>query len=187
MFTLTGYSHHHSLLSHTHITTSSHPSFRELVQKSTDTYKDASFYDNAMGFIHAVSWEKELWLQGLLAFHVLLVILIILTRRFHNFQVFLFIVLCGMVWMAETLNKYAGTIRLFRVRNSSCSTHAHSNFWHSHPHTGQRWRDFSTQNYFDKRGVFTSVVFSLPLLLIVFFQMVGLVQRRREQRVKWSH
>ena len=39
----------------------------------------------------------------------------------------------------------------------------------------QRWRSFATQNYFDKRGVFASVLFCGPLLLIAFVILVMLL------------
>jgi hypothetical protein len=38
---------------------------------------------------------------------------------------------------------------------------------------GHRWRSFSTQNYFDPRGVFASVMFSAPILLTLVVQLVS--------------
>lgn len=46
-----------------------------------------AFYNNVMGFIHAVSWEKELWLQAMIAGYIALFFIIILTRKSINIQV----------------------------------------------------------------------------------------------------
>ena len=40
---------------------------------------------------------------------------------------------------------------------------------------GQNWRSFSTQNYFDKSGVFIGVVYAAPLLAIMFLQLINAV------------
>jgi hypothetical protein len=34
------------------------------------------------------------------------------------------------------------------------------------------WRSFSTQNYFDKNGVFMSALFTAPLILVLLVQLV---------------
>lgn len=35
------------------------------------------------------------------------------------------------------------------------------------------WKYFSKQNYFDKHGVFIGILFSAPLLIIGFIQLVS--------------
>lgn len=35
------------------------------------------------------------------------------------------------------------------------------------------WKDFAGQNYFDERGVFISVMFSMPLLVLAFCMLVN--------------
>ena len=40
-----------------------------------------------------------------------------------------------------------------------------------------RWRDFSTQNYFDRNGVFACVVWAAPLLLLAAALLVGFLGR----------
>jgi hypothetical protein len=42
---------------------------------------------------------------------------------------------------------------------------------------GARWRDFSTQNYFDTRGVFAAVLWCAPLLLLLAAMLVGFLIR----------
>jgi hypothetical protein len=60
------------------------------------------------------------------------------TRHNNTAQIVLFVVLMAAVYLAERLNSLAA---------------AH-------------WERFSTQNYFDKQGVFVSTMWSMPLLLI---------------------
>ena len=38
---------------------------------------------------------------------------------------------------------------------------------------GENWASFAGQNYFDKNGVFISVMFSAPLLLLSFFILLN--------------
>ena len=59
-------------------------------------------------------------------------------------QVVLFLALCGLARAAEYINAALG----------------------------QRWRSFATQNYFDPRGVFMSVLFSGPIVINVLVMVV---------------
>lgn len=87
--------------------------------------------------------------------HVALFLVVIRLRNHMNFQLLSFITLSVTVFFAENLNTLAG----------------------------RHWRTFSTQNYFDSGGLFTSTVFSAPLLIIVFTQLV----RRRSGPYSCSH
>jgi len=122
-------------------------------------------WDVAQGFVHAVSWEKETWLQALIAFHVLLWAIAFLSRHHSASQAVLFVVVSGLVASAETANRIAA----------------------------KHWRRFSTQNYFDEHGVFAGVAFAGPLLLLLLLIMLNLVRlasnllvdvKRRELRAK---
>ena len=78
-----------------------------------------------------------------------------------SIQIALFLFIAAAVRAAETINAYA-------------SVH---------------WREFATQNYFDRRGVFASVVFCAPLLIVAFGQLMAalhscsqlIVRAKREQ------
>ena len=70
--------------------------------------------------------------------------IVVATRRMFKAQVALLLVLCGSVRMAEAINTELGS----------------------------RWRSFATQNYFDPRGVFMSVMFSAPVTIIILVLVV---------------
>jgi hypothetical protein len=42
-----------------------------------------------------------------------------------------------------------------------------------------RWRDFATQNYFDKNGIFMGIMICAPLLVICFIMLVSLIQEAK--------
>jgi TRAP-type uncharacterized transport system fused permease subunit len=89
----------------------------------------------------------------------------IATRRSEEFQMVLLLFVLGAVYCAEWINGLA----------------------RSH------WEEFAGQNYFDKRGVFVSIMFSAPLLGVAMFVLLNalrsasrlLIQvKRRELRAK---
>jgi transmembrane protein 18 len=98
-------------------------------------------------FSSAVNWSQR-WIQGLLAFHALLFALVIVFRNNENAQVVLFMLICVLLYFCEQINTY-------------CAQH---------------WEEFSTDNYFDDRGVFAGVMFAGPLLLIGLFQLVNFLR-----------
>ena len=100
-------------------------------------FEEPSFYSNAMGFYHAVDW-KEPWIRAILCLHVILLVVVIVTRKYPTFQFGLIIAICTLIYFAETFNSYGA----------------------------KNWQTFSTQDYFDKNGVFASVIFSSPLLIL---------------------
>lgn len=87
-------------------------------------------------FVQSIDWLDP-WLIGLIGFHVCITSTALLTRNCGNFQVFLFLVLLLLVYFSESINEYAAI----------------------------NWRIFSKQQYFDDKGLFISVVFSVPILL----------------------
>ncbi|GLT58769.1 hypothetical protein SLA2020_316370 [Shorea laevis] len=114
-------------------------------------------YDNFMGFFHAIDW-KEPWLMGLLAFHFVLLIIALLSRKNTNFQMCLFLLALAGVYLAERLNKVLS----------------------------DNWKRFATQNYFDPSGLFLSVLWSGPLLVIAIIILVNTLFNLCYMIVRWK-
>ncbi|XP_072553074.1 transmembrane protein 18 [Salminus brasiliensis] len=86
-------------------------------------------------FLQSVEWTEP-WLLGLLAFHLVCLALTLLTCRCYRLQILLFLLMVSMVCSAEYLNEVAA----------------------------MNWRSFSKFQYFDSKGMFISLVYSMPLL-----------------------
>jgi hypothetical protein len=140
--------------------------FQLLEQTNSTVLSDAArdLRNDLMGFVHAIDWSEQ-WLMGLAAFHALMWLVAIASRRSHDAQMVLLVVILGLVYCAERVNTLAG---------------AH-------------WQSFATQNYFDRRGVFVSVMYSAPLLCLALLVLLNalraagalLIQvKRKELRVK---
>lgn len=131
----------------------------DLVQKLSTELRSglAPAYDNFMGFFHAIDW-KEPWLMCLLGFHVLLLLTTIISRRHVNFQMCLFLLALSGIYLAERLNRSLG---------------AH-------------WQSFATQNYFDPHGLFLSVLWSGPLLIISMLILVNTLCSLCHLIVRWK-
>ncbi|KMT20059.1 hypothetical protein BVRB_1g000780 [Beta vulgaris subsp. vulgaris] len=131
----------------------------DLIQKLSSEFRSGMgpAYDNFMGFFHAIDW-KEPWLMGLLGFYVLLLLTIILSRRHLNFQMCLFLLALSGVYLAERLNKLLGV----------------------------HWQSFATQNYFDPHGVFLSVLWSGPLLIIAMLILINTLFSLCNLIVQWK-
>jgi diacylglycerol kinase len=117
-------------------------SMKNIMQKSYKVPTD--FSENWQAFITAIDWNDKLFTY-LLVFHLSLAIIVLATRKHINFQGFLFILLCGLVFLSERINTY-------------CSLN---------------WRNISSQNYFDEKGAFAGIFFAGPLLLILFVQLIN--------------
>lgn len=118
------------------------------------------------GFYKAVDWSEG-WLRALLAAHVCLFVAIVVTRKSDRAQGLMFCACAAIVFAAERINTLGAT----------------------------HWESFSAQNYFDRRGLFISVVLSTPLvvatliilvnlLFIMTGMMVEVARRRKETGVK---
>ena len=99
-----------------------------------------SFVDDVMGFYHAIDWSER-WLLALLFFHLCVWLVVVGTRRHNTVQMVLLVALLAVVRSAEWINGVAG----------------------------RHWELFASQQYFDKHGVFVSVLLSVNLLLAAFF------------------
>lgn len=98
-------------------------------------------------FRAAIDWAEP-WIQGLMATHVVLFVSFLLFRNSVDFQTAQFFLICVLVGFSEKINGY-------------CAVH---------------WRSFSKQNYFDEHGTFASALFSGPLLLIGFAQLINFLR-----------
>ncbi len=90
-----------------------------------------------------INWTEPL-IVGLICFHLLLFLMVYLTRKRFYFQCFLFLLIILLLVGMEHLNTYL---------------RAH-------------WQMLATQQYFDTRGVFMGIFYGAPLLLAGFFQLV---------------
>lgn len=103
----------------------------------------ATLYEHLCAFAAAIDWTES-WIRGLLFFHIVSLLIVVVFRKNTDVQSIAFMLFCGLVFVSERLNSYC-----------------HAN-----------WRLFAKQDYFDKAGVFAGVVFSGPLLLICLLQLV---------------
>ncbi|XP_040997617.1 transmembrane protein 18 [Juglans microcarpa x Juglans regia] len=131
----------------------------DLVQKFSSELRSGlrPAFDNFIGFFHAIDW-KEPWLMCLIGLHFALLLLTIFSRKHMNFQMCLFLLALAGVYLAENLNRFLG----------------------------ENWKSFSSQNYFDRSGVFLSVVWSGPLLVIAIIILVNTLFSLCFLMVRWK-
>ncbi|KAL7521340.1 hypothetical protein ACHAWX_006007 [Stephanocyclus meneghinianus] len=107
--------------------------------------------ENIQAFFSAITWGEP-FIRCLLAFHmVVIVTAYILIRKDIYLRMGFMIFLGIIVRLAEQLNQLGNS----------------------------RWRDFATQNYFDKNGIFMGIVICAPLLVICFVMLVSLIQEAK--------
>ncbi|CAJ1078417.1 transmembrane protein 18 [Xyrichtys novacula] len=99
-------------------------------------------------FLISVQWSEP-WLTGLLVFHVVCLFLTVVTCRFYRAQICHFVLMAALVYSAEYLNEFAAI----------------------------NWRSFSEFQYFDSKGMFLSLVYSIPLLLNMVIIVVVWIYR----------
>ncbi|KAI4358041.1 hypothetical protein L6164_001951 [Bauhinia variegata] len=131
----------------------------DLVQKFSSELRAGLHpaYENFIGFFHSIDW-KEPWLIGLLAFHVVLLLVAVISRKNTNFQMILFLSALAGVYLAEKLNNILG----------------------------KNWKSFSSQNYFDPNGLFMSVLWSGPLLVIAMIILINTLFSLCYLMVRWK-
>ncbi|KAL6962041.1 hypothetical protein U1Q18_036996 [Sarracenia purpurea var. burkii] len=131
----------------------------DLVEKLTVELRSGlrPAYDNFIGFFHAIDWTEP-WLMCLMLFHVVLLLVTIISRKNTNFQMCLFLLALAGVYLAEKLNSFLR----------------------------ENWQSFAGQNYFDPRGLFLSVLWSGPLLVIAIIILVNTLFSLCYLIVKWK-
>jgi hypothetical protein len=126
----------------------------ELIRESSRKLRDAAgpdalrqAYELYRGFFEAVDWTEP-WLVAVLSLHAMLLLVAVATRKSETAQTCVFALCAFLVFIAERLNGLAS---------------AH-------------WRAFSTQDYFDKEGVFTTTVFCVPLIAVLVVVLVNFLR-----------
>ncbi|XP_015276323.1 PREDICTED: transmembrane protein 18-like [Gekko japonicus] len=92
---------------------------------------------------------SEPWLIGLVCFHASCLCLTYLSFRHYRLQIGHFLFLMILVFCAEYINEAAAA----------------------------NWRLFSKHQYFDSRGMFISLIFSVPLLLNAIIIVIAWVYK----------
>uniref|UniRef100_A0A0D9WGX6 Uncharacterized protein n=1 Tax=Leersia perrieri TaxID=77586 RepID=A0A0D9WGX6_9ORYZ len=113
--------------------------------------------DSLRAFVRAVDWTEP-WLLCLMAFHAILLLTAVGFRKNANFQFFLLFLAYSGVYLAEKINSYMG----------------------------KHWRNIASRNYFDRAGVFISVVWSGPLIFISMVIVVSSLITLCRMMVKWK-
>ena len=122
---------------------------QDAAQKGQALQTEYTFTDNALGFYHAVSWSEDKWIFLVFFLHFLLLCLVLATRKAEvELQGMVFLLLVSLTAGASALNALAH----------------------------KQYRLFSTQDYFDRRGTFTSVIWTGPLILILLLQLICMVR-----------
>uniref|UniRef100_A0A1B0DM28 Transmembrane protein 18 n=1 Tax=Phlebotomus papatasi TaxID=29031 RepID=A0A1B0DM28_PHLPP len=109
-----------------------------------ENYIEVNEIQDILGFLKSIDWYDPLCL-ALISFHIIVTLATLFTRNHGNFQVLLFLLLILLVYFSESINEFA----------------AHN------------WRTFSRQQYFDSKGMFISIVFSVPILLNLMLMVVS--------------
>ena len=126
----------------------------ELIRESSRKLRDAAgpdalrqAYELYRGFFEAVDWTEP-WLVAVLSLHAMLLLVAVATRKSETAQMCVFALCAFLVFIAERLNGLAS----------------------------KHWRAFSTQDYFDKEGVFTTTVFCVPLIAVLVVVLVNFLR-----------
>jgi inner membrane protein involved in colicin E2 resistance len=107
--------------------------------------------------LNPISSSIQPLIISLLVVHVLLYILIFSTRRNSNAQIILLVLLSAVVYSGKHLNAYLGS----------------------------NWKELGfTQNYFDPRGIFFSLMVSTPILILLGSMMIYALLQAMDLLVK---
>ena len=105
--------------------------------------------EQLQAFKAAITWSEP-FIQCLLAFHIIMIITAIAINKKGGIYTRMgFMVVLGIiVRLAEKLNMMGNS----------------------------RWKDFATQNYFDRGGIFIGLMLCVPLLVICFAMLFSMMR-----------
>ena len=105
--------------------------------------------ENFDAFRSAITWKEPFILTIVVFQIVMLLCTFMLTRR------------CGMTFRLLILSFMAGIVRSAEWFNKYGS---------------RNWEQFATQNYFDEKGIFISIMVSAPLLMMTFLMLISFLR-----------
>ena len=105
--------------------------------------------EHIQAFTAAITWN-ETFIKIILGFHVVVIVsAIALNRQGGIYSRLGFMLLVGIiVRLSDTLNIIGAS----------------------------RWREFATQNYFDRGGIFMGIMVCAPLLIVSLFMLIGMIR-----------
>jgi len=108
-----------------------------------------SVRENINGFKAAIRWEEP-FILALLAFHAITILftIFVIKRGGMTSRMILLGIIAIIVRSAEYLNQWGNT----------------------------NWESFATQDYFDTKGIFVSLMLSGPLLFLSFFMLIAFLR-----------
>ena len=115
--------------------------------KSINFYQ--SFIQDSKNFISAINWSEDYWIFFILFFHFIFFLIGFKTRKNINLQATFLILNTILIFFSENLNSILSL----------------------------NFKIFSTQNYFDKTGVFIGIFFSGPLIFISIFIIISTLKQ----------
>lgn len=92
--------------------------------------------DSIYKFLIHIDWSEP-FLQGVILFHILTFILVLVTRKRVNFQGTLFVIFLGSIGATEKINAWMA----------------------------ENYKKFVSLQYFDSQGMFISLLYSGPVLV----------------------
>lgn len=72
-------------------------------QYNVTSYEDLGIWESIEAFSYAIDWNEQ-WIQAVLVFHCITLILTVLTRRFYNIQIVILTLLCKIHMLSASLN-----------------------------------------------------------------------------------
>lgn len=109
----------------------------------------ASVRESFDAFRSAITWNEP-FIRSIIAFQILMLFCTFMVTRRSGMSSRLLLLgtMFGIVRSAEWLNKFGA----------------------------KNWEQYATQNYFDEKGIFISLMLSAPILLMAFFMLISFLR-----------